>query len=42
MCLFVRENFLCILYVDGIILWERDDDDINFLAMELQELGVDL
>ena len=30
------------VYVDDLIFWVRNDDDIHDLTMELQELGVDL
>ena len=33
---------MCILYVDDIILWAIHQDNIHDLAMELQELVVDL
>ena len=33
---------MCILYVYGIIFWERIDDDIHDLAIKLRYLGVDL
>ncbi len=33
---------VCIVYVDGIIFWSKDTEDINSSAMQLCELGVDL
>ncbi len=41
-CLFVGEKVMCIVYVDDLIFWERDEDDIHDLAMELRDLGMDL
>ncbi len=31
-----------IVYVDDLIFWARDEDDIHDLVMKLQDLGVDL
>ena len=36
------ETFTCIVYVDYIILWDRNEDDIHNLAMHLRDLGDDL
>ncbi len=33
---------ICVVYVDNIIFWSKDTDDINSSAMQLHELGVDL
>ena len=41
-CLFVGEKVMCIVYVDDLIFWARDEDDIHDLAMQLRDLGVDL
>ncbi len=41
-CLFVEEKVMCIAYVDDMILWARDEDDIHDLVMQLRDLGVDL
>jgi hypothetical protein len=40
-CLFVGTKVICIVYVDDIIFWSKDTEDINS-AMQLHELGVDL
>ncbi len=32
---------ICVVYVDNIIFWSKDTADINSLAMQLQEVGVD-
>ena len=41
-CLFVVETVIFIVYVDNIIFWEINDDNIYDMKMELQELGIDL
>ena len=41
-CLFVGEEVICIVYVDDLIFWSKQDDDIHDVAMNLRELGVDL
>ena len=41
-CLPIVERFLWIVYVDDIIFWARNKDDIHDPEMELQELGIDL
>ena len=41
-CLFVGEKVTCIVYVDNLIFWARNEDNIHNLEMHLQELGVDL
>ena len=33
---------ICIVYVDDIIFWSKDTEDINSSAMQLCELGVNL
>ncbi len=33
---------ICVVYVDDIIFWSKDTEDINNSAMKLHELGVDL
>ena len=33
---------MCILFVDDIIFWTRNEDDINNLETELRELGAEL
>ena len=40
--LFVVETVIFIVYVDDIILWGINDDNIYDMKMELQELGIDL
>jgi hypothetical protein len=39
-CLFVGTKVICIVYVDDIIFWSNDTEDINSSAMQLRELGV--
>ena len=41
-CLFLGEKVTCILYVDVILFWTRNKDNIHNLEIHLQELGVDL
>ena len=38
--IFFGEKVQCIVYVDGFIIWARNDDVIHNLLMELQEFGV--
>ncbi len=33
---------MCIVYVDDLIFWKRDEDDIHDLVMQLRDSGVDL
>ncbi len=33
---------ICVVYVDDVIFCSKDTEDINSLAMQLRELGVDL
>ena len=42
LCLFVGEKVMRICYVDDLIFWERDEEDIHELAMKLRDVGVDL
>ncbi len=39
-CLFVGPNVMCIVYVDDLIFWSRDEAHIDNVAMELCKLGV--
>jgi hypothetical protein len=42
-CLFVGEKVTCIVYVDDLLFWAKDEDDITDLAIKLrEEEGVDL
>ena len=41
-CLFIGEKVICIVYVDDLLFWARDETDINELAFGLRDLGVDL
>jgi len=36
------DKVICITYVDDLIFWAKDEQDIIDLAMKLRELGVDL
>ena len=40
--LFVGEKVMCIVYVDDLIFWARDEDDIHDLAIQFRDLGVNL
>ncbi len=33
---------MCVVYVDDLNIWARDEDDIHDLIMKLRDLGVDL
>jgi len=39
-CLFVGPNVMCIVYVDDLIFWSRNEAHIDNVAMELCKLGV--
>ena len=41
-CLFIGEKVICIVYVDDLLFWARDEADINDLAYGLRDVGVDL
>lgn len=41
-CLFVGETVMCIVYVDDLIFWSREDAEITTLGMKLRNLGVGL
>ena len=41
-CLFIGTKVTCIQYVDDLLFWARDENDIHELAMNLREVGVDL
>ena len=41
-CLFVGEKVIAICYVDDLIFWARNEQDIHELAIKLRSLGVDL
>ena len=40
--IFIGYKVLCIVYVDELIFWEKNNIHIHDLSMQLQELGVDL
>ena len=41
-CLFIGVKVICIIYVDDLIFWAKDESDIHDLAMNIRDLGVDL
>ena len=41
-CLFIGEKVMAIIYVDEILFWSVDVNDIHDKAMELREQGVNL
>ena len=41
-CLFIGDKVICIMYVDDILFWAKDENDIHDLAMMLRKCGVDL
>ena len=40
--MFVGEKVICVCFVDGLLFWARDADDIHKLAVRLREKEVDL
>ena len=41
-CLFIGDEFICIVYVDDLIFWAKDESDIHDLSMKLRGIGVDI
>jgi hypothetical protein len=41
-CLFIGPDVICVVYVDDLIFWSKDVPQINHVAMDLWERGVDL
>ena len=41
-CLFVGDTVIAICYVDDILFWSKNEDNIHEVAMKLREAGVDL
>ena len=41
-CLFVGAKVIAVCFVDDILFWSRDEQDITDVALKLRELGVDL
>ena len=41
-CVFIRKNVMAIIYVDNILFWSLNKNNIHDLAMQLREQGVDL
>ena len=41
-CLFVGEKVICVCFVDDLLFWARDSEDIHKLAILLREQGVNL
>ena len=39
-CIFVSEKVTCIVYVEDLIFWAKNEDNIHNLAINVQELGV--
>ena len=42
LCLFIGEKVMAIIYVDNILFWSLDVNDIHEKAMKLREQGVNL
>ena len=40
--IFGGEKVTCIVYIEDILFWDRNKDDIHNLATHLWDLGVDL
>ena len=41
-CLILGDKVPCIIYVDDLILWSKDESDIHNLAMQVREFGLNL
>ena len=41
-CLFVGTKVIAISYVDDLIFWSQDEQDIHAVAMKLRDVGIDL
>ena len=41
-CLFIGDKVICIVYVDNLIFWAKDESYIHDLAIKLRDLGVDI
>ena len=41
-CIFIGDKVICIVYVDNLLLWEKDKSNIRDLEMKIHDLGVDL
>ena len=41
-CLFIGDKVIAIIYVDDILFWSVDENNIHDLAMNLRSQGVDL
>ena len=41
-CLFIGDKVICMCYVDDLIFWARDEVEIDKIATQLREVGVDL
>ena len=41
-CLFIGDKVICIVYVDDLIFWAKDEADIDSVATSLRDLGCDI
>lgn len=41
-CLFIGDKVICIVYVDDLLFWAKDESDIDSVATSLRDLGCDL
>ena len=41
-CIFVGDKVICIVYVDDLLFWSKDEEAITQAVLKLCELGVDL
>ena len=41
-CLFVGDKFICIVYVNGLLFWSKDEEAITHVALKLYKLVFDL
>ena len=38
-CLFMSKTFICVIYVDDFLFWERSQSDIDNVMMSFKEYG---
>ena len=38
-CLFIGDKVICIVYVDDLLFWAKDESDIDSVATSLRDLG---
>ena len=38
--LFIGDKFICLIYVEDLIFWEKYESDIHYLEIKHRDLGV--